>query len=60
MEELIVTSAKYIKDSENNISIVKATIDGNEVFVAKDVKGNRHWNAIKKWVADGNTIDSAD
>ena len=50
MEELIVTNAKYIRDSEGNTTVVKATIDGNEVFVAKDVKGNRHWNAIKKWV----------
>ena len=60
MEELTVTNAKFIKDSENNTTVVKATIDGNEVFVPKDSKGNRHWLAIKKWVADGNTIDSAD
>ena len=60
MEELTVTNAKYIKDSENNTTVVKATIDGNEVFVPKDSRGNRHWLAIKKWVADGNTIDSAD
>jgi len=60
MEELTVTNAKFIKDSEGNITVVKATIDGDEVFVPKDSKGNRHWLAIKKWVADGNTIDSAD
>ena len=60
MEELTVTNAKFIKDSEGNITVVKATVDGDEVFVPKDSKGNRHWLAIKKWVADGNTIDSAD
>ena len=60
MEELTVTNAKYIRDSEGNTTVVKATIDGNEVFVAKDTKGNRHWKAIQAWVADGNTIEEAD
>jgi len=60
MEELTVTNAKFIKDSEGNTAVVKATIDGQELFVPKDAKGNRHWKAIQTWVADGNTIDSAD
>ena len=60
MEELIVTNAKYIRDGEGNTTVIKATIDGQELFVPNDNKGNRHWVAIKKWVSDGNTIDSAD
>lgn len=60
MEELTVTNARYIRDSEGNTTVIKATINGQELFVPKDTGGNKHWLAIKKWVADGNTIDSAD
>ncbi len=38
---------------------VKATIDGQELFVPKD-PNNRHWQAIQEWVDDGNTIEEAD
>ena len=38
---------------------VKATIDGQELFVPKD-PNNRHWEAIQEWVAEGNTIQEAD
>ena len=38
---------------------VIAIIDGEETFVPIDAEGNRHWQAIQAWVADGNTIDSA-
>ena len=60
MEELIVTNAKYIADLDNRNSTVKATIDGQVMFVPINAQDNRHWVAIQKWVADGNTIDSAD
>ena len=40
--------------------VVKATIDGQEMFVPIDAEGNRHWQAIQAWVADGNTIEEAD
>ena len=59
MEELTITSAKFIKDSEGNISVVKATIDGKEMFVPYNSEGNRHSDALSKWVADGNTIEEA-
>lgn len=39
---------------------VVATIDGEEMFVPIDAEGNRHWIAIQKWVAEGNTIAEAD
>lgn len=40
--------------------VVKATIDDEEIFVPIDSEGNRHWQAIQAWVADGNTIEEAD
>lgn len=55
-----VTSAKFVRDSEGNISVVKATIDGEEMFVPQNVAGNRHSDAVQAWVAEGNTIEEAD
>lgn len=56
-----ITSAKYCKDPYTNENVtVKATIDGQEMFVPKDATDNRHWIAIQKWVAEGNTIAEAD
>lgn len=55
-----ITSAQFIKDSEGNISVVKATIDGEEMFVPYNVAGNRHSAALQAWVAEGNTIAEAD
>ena len=55
-----ITSAKFVRDSEGNISVVKATIDGEELFVPHNVAGNRHSDAIQAWVAEGNTIAEAD
>lgn len=58
---MIITSAKYQKDIFNssiNDSII-AVIDGVTVTVPLTV-GNRHYDAIQKWVAEGNTIEEAD
>ena len=56
-----ITSAQYAKDvrTDENISI-NAVIDGQTWSVPIDAKGNRHWEAIQKWVAEGNTIAEAD
>ena len=54
-----ITSAKYVKD-DFNIKIIKATIDGQEMFVPINSEGNRHWEAIQEWVAKGNKIAEAD
>jgi hypothetical protein len=32
-----------------------ATIDGEEMIVPADT-GNRHYQAIQKWIADGGTV----
>ena len=58
---MIITSAKYQKDifdSSVNDSII-AVIDGITMSVPLTV-GNRHYDAIQKWVAEGNTIEAAD
>lgn len=54
-----ITSAKYVED-DFNIKMIKATIDGEEMFVPIDAEGNLHWIAIQAWVAEGNTIAEAD
>lgn len=61
MDEMNITSAQYLAsetDSTKNVS-VRATIDGETLCVPL-TPGNRHYDAILKWVADGNTIQDAD
>tara|TARA_B100000965_G_C19396531_1_gene671417 strand:+ start:660 stop:830 length:171 start_codon:yes stop_codon:yes gene_type:complete len=53
-----ITSVKHQKYNDELSDVVKATIDGQEMFIPKD-EGNRHWVAIQAWVADGNTIEEA-
>ena len=57
---MIITNAQYENNLEGNPSVVKATIDGQEMFVPINAGGNRHWEAIQAWVAEGNTIAEAD
>ena len=54
-----ITSAKYTKDVTGNNSAINATIDGQKMSVPMD-SANRHYVAILKWVAAGNTITAAD
>lgn len=55
-----ITSAKYIAGLDNENSTIKATIDEQVMFVSIDAEGNRHWEALQAWVAEGNTIEEAD
>jgi len=55
-----ITNAKYIADLDDKNSTIKATIDGQVMFVPINAQDNRHWVAIQKWVAEGNTIAEAD
>jgi hypothetical protein len=55
-----ITSAKYIAGLDNENTTVKATIDGQEMFIPINATDNRHWIAIQAWVAEGNTIAEAD
>ena len=56
-----ITSAQYKNNAlgDDETVIIKATIDGVEVFVPID-PANRHYAAILEWVAEGNTIQDAD
>jgi len=57
MENITITSAEYVLDTNN--TIIKAVIDGVEIFLSAD-PANRHYAAILEWVAEGNTIADAD
>jgi hypothetical protein len=57
---MIITNAEYIADLSGEDNVVKATIDGVEMFVPMDTD-NRHYAEILKQVADGDiTIAEAD
>ncbi len=56
---MIITSAQHQQFEGEDTNVVKATIDGVELQVPKD-PSNRHYEAIIKWVAEGNTIKEAD
>jgi hypothetical protein len=57
-----ITKAKYRNNAiveGIEITNIVATIDGQEMSVPLD-SANRHYQAIQKWVAEGNTIEEAD
>jgi hypothetical protein len=53
-----ITSAQYVADIDDSNSSVKATIDGQELFVPLD-PANRHYAEILKQVEAG-TLTVAD
>ena len=60
MNDMTITSAKYVTDLEGINSTVKATIDGVEMFVPFD-PANRHYAEIMRQVEAGElTIQEAD
>jgi len=59
---MIISAAQYIlnETKNGNGTVIKATIDGNEMQVPTD-PANRHYAALIEWAAeDGNTIEEAD
>lgn len=54
-----ITAAQYILGRDGENSMIKATIDGQELFVPI-AEGNRHYKAILAWVEEGNEIEEAD
>ena len=55
-----ITKAKYqIDEMTNKNTSIEATIDG-ETWSVPINSGNRHYQAIQEWVAEGNTIEDAD
>ena len=59
MEQMQITSAQYVVNIKGTNTSIRATIDGQEMFVPIDT-ANRHYAAILEWVAEGNTIADAD
>ena len=59
MNEMTITAAQYVQYNNVN-TMVKATIDGTEMFVPIET-GNRHYDEIQRQVAAGTlTIADAD
>jgi hypothetical protein len=54
-----ITNARYVNNQDGIQDNISATIDGVEMTVPLD-PANRHYQAIQKWVAEGNTIEDAD
>ena len=60
MNYMNITSAKYLKNLEDQNSIVKIIVDGETLFVPLDL-ANRHYAEIKRHVDAGElTIEEAD
>ena len=60
MNYMNITSAKYLKNLEDQNSIVKIVADGETLFVPLD-EANRHYAEIKRQVDAGElTIEDAD
>jgi hypothetical protein len=59
MENVVITSAQYTKDSLGKVMSIRATIDGQELFVPLD-PANRHYAEILRQVEAGElTIEEA-
>ena len=55
-----ITKAQYVSETPMpNEPIIRVTIDGIEMTVPQ-APANRHYQAIKEWVAEGNKIEDAD
>lgn len=60
MDNMNITSAQYTTDMEGNNAGIKATVDGQELFVPLD-PANRHYAEIMRQVEAGTlTIAEAD
>ena len=57
---MAIENAKYIKDNiTDEVNVINCTWDGKGLSIPIS-EGNRHYQAILEWVAEGNTIADAD
>ena len=59
----MITSAQYVKSTNANTNNENTSIKvviGGETWSVPISSNNRHYQAIQKWVAEGNTIAEAD
>lgn len=54
-----ISSAQYVAVDGENVSVT-IMVDDERISVPLNASGNRHWEAIQEWVAEGNTIEEAD
>lgn len=60
MNTMMITTAQYCNNTNGNLDSIRATIDGQEMFVPLD-PSNRHYAAILEWAEeDGNEILAAE
>jgi hypothetical protein len=60
MNKITIENAQYVEDRDGNRINVKATIDGDEMYVSID-PANRHYAEIMRQVESGDlTIAEAD
>jgi len=60
MEQMTITSAQYVVNIEGTNTSIRATIDGQEMFVPLDL-ANRHYAEIMRQVEAGTlTIQEAE
>ena len=60
MNEINITSAKYVKDSLGEITCIKIIVDGEQIIVPL-VEGNRHYDETMRQVEVGElNIEEAD
>ena len=55
MDNMNITAAQYTLDRDGNTSSIKATIDGQELFVPLD-PANRHYAEIMRQVEAGTLV----
>jgi len=55
----IESAVYYVDEVSGNNAGIQVTIDGIKMSVPLD-PANRHYQAIQKWVAEGNKIEDAD
>ncbi len=56
---MTITSAKYLENTSSEKVAIESVIDDVTMIVPIDL-GNKHYQAIQEWVADGNTIEESD
>ena len=56
MEQMNITSAQYLLDVEGNSSVIKAVIDGVEMWVPNNAPANRHYAEIMRQVEAGELV----
>ena len=60
MDKMNIISAQYKVDLDGKTKVsIKAKIDNKDMSVPLD-PDNRHYQAMKEWVAEGNKIEDAD